>query len=534
MRSCLTLCFLLFLSGFAMGQKVAIKKTLLFATSQSQLTAAHKQELELLLDALRSLDTYTITISGHTDGDGNAAYNQDLSAQRANAVKEYFLQAQIPESSISVQSFGATQPISANNTEQGKQKNRRVDILIEGQATPANQDSLIEEETTIWQLYQQTKIVPQEFKIQGSKDTVLRCEQGTIIYIKANSLRRSGLTATNGPFTIQVKEAFLKSDMILENLSTTSNGQIIETQGMVYVNAEQDGEPVSVVPGKDMVIMIPTDTIIPNARIFDGERNSHDSIMNWTVNNNSLLSSFSLPQLEYCEDLLCGGAVDIKCPFFFCEIRKFFRRLIGSPKITRLEPPDYLRTSNLDSCQFLADLFREYGVRDLRSLIDAVNQPLYERYNVNSFKELAAVIEEEKLKAIKLSYQNKKIAFEDFRYYVYNRSRLGWSNVDVFVDLNDSQLTTLKVNLKHDESSDVKLVFKNRDFVLPPTNWNGLYTFKGVPKGEEVWIVAVKYDKGVPYLSMEEVAIKEKTYEPRFVQLTLPQLEKELKKLDRD
>ena len=86
--------------------------------------------------------------------------------------------------------------------------------------------------------------------------------------------------------------------MILENLTTTSNNQILETQGMVYTNStlENDTLPLK----NDIEILIPTNDINPNAGIFDGGRDPHFDVMNWAVNNNSVLRNFDVIKVANC------------------------------------------------------------------------------------------------------------------------------------------------------------------------------------------------------------------------------------------
>jgi len=530
MRHYITILFLLLLTKLTYGQTRTIKETLLFSTDKSELTSGHISALDQLLNTLKLIENFSIVVSGHTDSEGEPEHNIDLSERRASSVAEYFVQKEISKNKITKSFFGETKPVSSNDTDQGKQDNRRVDILINIQTTQITQDTLPVEKSTIWEFYQQTEIELQEFCVNTTRDTALRCEQGSIIYIKANGFEGNKSSIGSRCVTIQVKEAFLKSDMILENLSTTSNGQIIESQGMIYINAELDGEPVSLIPGKDIVIMIPADTIISKAGIFDGNRNPHDSIMNWTVNSHIVLSDFTLSQLEQYRNFMPDSFET--CPFFFCKITLFFRKIFGSEEDA--ESQGDLFIADEETIKALTELFQEYGIDAPSSLVEAANHPLYKKFKVDNFVDLIKALEEEIVKNIELDYKNKRIDFEDFMYYVFNTSRLGWSNVDVFVDLEPNQLTTLTVNIQPDVNIDVKLVFKNRNFILPASDEQGKYIFKGVPKGEEVWIVAVKYHNGKPYLSMTEVTIEEKEYDVEFVQLTLTELQEELKKLDRE
>ena len=72
----------------------------------------------------------TVVLTGHTDHDGTDEYNYELGLERANHVKAYLVKHGLPESQIEVKSKGKSEPIADNSTPEGKQKNRRVEIVI--------------------------------------------------------------------------------------------------------------------------------------------------------------------------------------------------------------------------------------------------------------------------------------------------------------------------------------------------------------------------------------------------------------------
>jgi outer membrane protein OmpA-like peptidoglycan-associated protein len=75
---------------------------------------------------------YKLEIEGHTDSTGTDSYNQTLSQARADSVRSFLVAQGIPAERIpSTQGFGRTRPIAPNNTRANREKNRRVDIVIE-------------------------------------------------------------------------------------------------------------------------------------------------------------------------------------------------------------------------------------------------------------------------------------------------------------------------------------------------------------------------------------------------------------------
>jgi outer membrane protein OmpA-like peptidoglycan-associated protein len=74
-------------------------------------------------------ETY-IDVYGHTDSTGSDAYNQQLSERRAQSVANYLEGRGVQSARIGTRGFGETQPIAANDTEEGRAANRRVEIRV--------------------------------------------------------------------------------------------------------------------------------------------------------------------------------------------------------------------------------------------------------------------------------------------------------------------------------------------------------------------------------------------------------------------
>lgn len=73
-----------------------------------------------------------VEVSGHTDSVGDEAYNQQLSEQRAQAVKDYLVKGGVGEDRVTVVGYGESQPRGSNDTIEGRRLNRRVEIRIIG------------------------------------------------------------------------------------------------------------------------------------------------------------------------------------------------------------------------------------------------------------------------------------------------------------------------------------------------------------------------------------------------------------------
>lgn len=113
-------------------------KNLEFAFDSAELSGADQDELSDVVAAIEThrpllqQDVAVVHVIGHTDSVGSEAYNQGLSERRASSVADYLAeQGDVPRSTMDVSGRGELEPIATNDTEAGRQTNRRVEIRIQ-------------------------------------------------------------------------------------------------------------------------------------------------------------------------------------------------------------------------------------------------------------------------------------------------------------------------------------------------------------------------------------------------------------------
>ncbi|NJB87769.1 outer membrane protein OmpA-like peptidoglycan-associated protein [Lewinella marina] len=112
------------------GIMVTFDSGILFPTAKYQLTEASKVELRRMADIFNKYPETDITIDGHTDSVGSEASNQRLSEQRAASVADYLVQLGLDRSRLVTVGHGETMPVASNDTPEGRQANRRVEVAI--------------------------------------------------------------------------------------------------------------------------------------------------------------------------------------------------------------------------------------------------------------------------------------------------------------------------------------------------------------------------------------------------------------------
>ena len=102
---------------------------MLFDVDKYDLRNESKETLNNLAKVLKEANISAFEIDGHTDSDADDAYNQTLSENRANSVKEYLVSVGVT-ANITTNGYGESRPVASNDTPEGKQQNRRVEIII--------------------------------------------------------------------------------------------------------------------------------------------------------------------------------------------------------------------------------------------------------------------------------------------------------------------------------------------------------------------------------------------------------------------
>ena len=563
-----------------------------FATAQNNLvdlhsiyfqlgTAALSESAQIKLYQLRKelaqyTENYYLEIHAHTDNVGTDKDNKLLSDERAAKVANYLVSKGLTTSSIKKFTYGESMPKSENNSSAGRQENRRVDIKIYINNTnyqdtdykKLSYKSKIEALSSDWMKNLKTvqalasnnlKTTVQLFDIDPKSDTLLIGKSGTAIYILAETFEP---IIDENKITISLNEIYKKSDMILTNFSTSTNGQILESGGMVHIIAIDGTKEYSKPLKHDISFFFPTLEMRGDMDLYFGEADINSNV-NWVLSKQKIsdYEGFKDPNASNENDytgnyfdnlglkkhrkiinpesnIICINygmtpilannpspfCTEASCPLFCCGLEKIFTPKIHKAKVV----------AQIQAC--LGSFLKDNNLKNSMAEGDLVelSEELKRRYG-NNFEEMRIAIERKKIEIFEKAFDEGNVSMESMNFYIFSTGRLGSINCDALLN-NQEPKQMLAFNLPKDAPIiDAKLVLKERNSVLNVSSIRtGKICFNNIPIGMQVVLVVIDYSQNKPRLSLQEIIVgKNKPQEIVFQELeTVEELRMALKKLD--
>jgi len=256
-----------------------------FESARAQLDAGAQQTLDKLIEQVAHLSDHEIIIAGHTDDVGGTGYNDSLSLARARSVKAYFVAKGMDPTAIQVSNHGEYQPLMPNVNGINRQENRRVEVLLKAFAF----ESLEELEKQLTTNTTQTSIIDpvQSNLLVGRKGTRVLIEPGTFVDANGNPIIES--------VVVTWTEALSFADFVGHQLSTLSDGQLLESGGMLHIDAQTaTGEAVHIGTDKSISYAIPTKQQREGMELFVSDQGA-----NWAPTRKPVTRSWALKMPPY-------------------------------------------------------------------------------------------------------------------------------------------------------------------------------------------------------------------------------------------
>ena len=281
-----------------------------FATDEHALDPEALKKLSEVTEFLKMHPSAKIKLTGRTDFEGTIGYNVNLSRRRTTQVSEYLKIKGWQNAEIDEKWLGELKPLASNANDNGKALNRSVEIVITV-LNYANAKEWIKEQQ---QGYEET------FKLSSSGKNTITTENQTLITIPSGAFTdASGAVVNNKNVNVVVKEVNTMLDAILNQVYTMSGDKLLETGGMINIEAYNNSTQLQLAEGKEINIQIPARSNQTDMFVFEGVADKNGTI-DWKNTQEPFETNAqrALVSQKLNEDILLTliKGIDLKKPVF--------------------------------------------------------------------------------------------------------------------------------------------------------------------------------------------------------------------------
>lgn len=541
-----------------------IKRSIYFDSDKANIRTSELSTLQEVIDSFSKVKDYTFQLSGNTDADGSDTYNIALSDKRVEAIKSFLLSKGIETSKIKAVAQGENKPIADNQTEKGKQSNRRVDIeLVFANALLKHSESLestVSEQKfpfekgknySIKRLYQEFNKEEETFEVIAGKETVFRGKKGTIIKIPATTFD----VAEGTKIEIKLQEFYKTNDIVKANLTTFSKDKMLETNGMIHIEATANGLPVKA--KENYLLMMPKKRTDYNERndmqLFEGVATKQAQNIDWRVQQPNFSFLFNAANIIGQRNEMKNLRKSLTDT---CGCTKMLVWRIDSLHIKQLKK-EGANTDNLE--EFIASDLRPKGYnfdhvnkdtmsgfcRELAAWAapdyswhrripwklkhEVANGAIYAQYRASSYDSLLINLD----RYIALSHEAEKAmragkSQTSSQFNVFETKQLNWINCDRFYNISESLLTSVKTGIRATPNVEAKLIFTKLSSIMNANNKEGELSFDRIPIGEPAMLIVMKLENGISYLATQQINVGKTAIKLKFKALTPDEIDKTL------
>jgi len=528
----ITLIIILYLFGFNLFSQ---EHVIYFEFDKSDINLQQASKLE---SVIKSNQISKIHLYGYTDTIGTLGYNESLAERRIKSVRTFINDINSNIEFLST-NYGEKKSLSPINGQ-----NRKVILKFE-----------IEKYSKLEPIYN----TPEIFQINNNKDTILKCNQGTVIYIPKNSFlleNQEPLKSDNVEF--RVTEYYSTIDMLAANLTTQSDNEILETGGMLYLEAYSNNAKCVLSNNKQIGIKFKNITENDSMQVFYGEPLENE--INWKLSSDEAIDIVKFDEIEeqevffVVENMPTFNGGDISAFRFYINnnlrypaiaIEKgiqgevyvqFDIDVTGSlvnPVIVRGVDPaldfEALRVVK-NSPMWIpgTQRGRPVQVRFIIPIIFVMDNglPIDENNRITSYSEYNDYVESDTTKKI----QNYNYEFVS-EFYLWTR-KLNWINCDKFYRSLSSSDVKIKVNSYYET---IYALFNNNRSILSPNIYdskNQIKGFRNLPSNQKIQFVGIKLLNGKTYFTSFKIKPNKNVIEePIYNQIDKDKLKEELKRI---
>jgi hypothetical protein len=387
----------------------------------------------------------------------------------------------------------------------------------------------------------------QVFTISNQEPHQIVCKDGTKLNIKANTFTSVDKKTIEGNVALEIKEAYTYTDMIVNNLHTVSNGNLLESGGMVYINATQNATQLDIDISKPIQVEMPTSNKKDDMQLFNLDKG------NWVANGQVQsvhsekfrrkdITVFNLLESPKWRVNLKGKMIakfDIpqNCPKSNEEMLNILQKKYGKNydqvKVRRL----MINTKRILFINDNDDGNRWYNNKEIVG--DSISLPYWiaSKWNLVNTNDSIKYEKENYLDSI-IFLINQKEKFDRnvekekiFGSYNFSLRNFGWINCDRFYNKKNliENFSIFEKNYTENEVVSSMLLFPKLNSLLNGLNRNGISLFNNIPNNKNVYFVAFKTTTNKVLTCIQQLTTSKETAKAEdFIELTPTQVKAKL------
>jgi hypothetical protein len=412
--------------------------------------------------------------------------------------------------------------------------------------------------------------------IDNTKDTLVVGSKGTGLFFEKESFQLPNGSNPKGRISIQLKECYSNSDIVRENLSTTSNGKLLETRGMINVLAFSDNQELKLKQGKKFIIHFPKDSSDRKKQMnLFYANNNENQVIDWKLDSVTLLKPTAYMSGWSTFGYVGGDTSENRGGFYFKGEKKdgiydyFYKNFDNTKlqatkddlqnkvyeakfivnkqgKVTNIKiteeiydtsgkripskgKPDPYFYRYMEQIPTLEPFYSDDGTGELKPFDSDcsfyISMGLFppDYRNNESYNKIF----NQKYSAFKNS-NVQSMNDAELDYYIFSSAKLGWINCDFFWETKDEKIDYI-VKADPQSKPNIKLVFIEAKSILTGTLDGDKYIFKNVPINQDIKIVAISFNGSKPLLSISLTKTNKLPFDKfDYKEFALTDLEKQL------
>ena len=259
---------------------------LFFEPNSYVLDDAAKSTLQLLNQDLEKISLSRISLQAATDDRGELTSNKLLAEDRAKAVYQFLLDQGYNKTVISIESPIFLTSDLAENSEERRRNHRSVLLRVWSE----DNDISNKEQGAIEAFFAAEQQNAQEhFTFEAKTGMAIQGKKGTKLKVPADCFVYADGRKVEGTVIVTLQEALSYGDMMMQNLSTTSRGKILETGGMFYIAAtDVQGNELKIKTGASIEAKLPTvQASLPGMQVFEAGHDANGNL-DWSATNRAV------------------------------------------------------------------------------------------------------------------------------------------------------------------------------------------------------------------------------------------------------